>query len=110
MSELSFLDDFLELTKEAMASKKQDKKPFDKVVLKDTQKKETALWHTWNTNERKPEHLKPLMDSIKPILKVEANKWRGVEIPTSTINAEIRKHALNAIKGYNPARGVQLGT
>lgn len=106
----TLLDDFLELTKEAMASKKLIKEPIDKVVLKDTQKKETALWHTWHKNDRKPEHLKPLMDSLKPILKMEANKWRGVEIPPSTINAEIRKHAFNAIKGYNPDRGVQLGT
>jgi DNA-directed RNA polymerase specialized sigma subunit len=107
---LSLLDDFLELTKEAMASKKQEKKPIDRAVLKDTQRKEHVLWHAWNDNGRKPEHLKPIMDSIKPILKTEANKWRGVEIPTSTINAEIRKHALNAIKNYNPDRNVLLGT
>lgn len=108
-SSLFLIDEFLELTKEAMASKKIEKKPVDKVVLKDTQRKEHDLWHKWNTNGRQPEHLKPLMDSIKPILKTEANKWRGVEIPTSTINAEIRKHALNALKSFNPERA-QLGT
>ena len=105
-----FLDEFLELTKEAMASKKPEKKPIDKGVLKDTQKKEHDLWHNWNNNGRKPEHLKPLMDSLKPVLKIEANKWRGVEIPKSTINAEINKHALNALKKYDPDKGVQLGT
>lgn len=103
------LDEFLELTKEAMASKKPGKPPVDKVVLKDTQRKEHDLWHTWNSEGRKPEHLKPLMDSLKPVLKTEANKWRGVEIPSSTINAEIRKHALNAIKSFNPEKA-QLGT
>jgi len=110
MSFGSFLDEFLELTKEAMASKKSDKKPVDKGVLKDTQKKEHALWHTWNEGGRKPEQLKPLMDSLKPILKAESNKWKRVEIPISTINAEINKHALNAIKKYDPDKGVQLGS
>jgi len=105
----TFLELADELTKEAMASKKLEKKPVDKVVLKDTQKKEQDLWHTWNDGGRKPEHLKPLMDSLKPVLKTEANKWRGVEIPKSTIEAEIRKHALNAIKSFNPEKA-QLGT
>lgn len=104
------LDEFSDLIKEAMASKKSDKKPIDKGILKDTQKKEHDLWHTWNNGGRKPEHLKPLMDSLKPVLKTEANKWRGVEIPVSTINAEIRKHALTALKKFNPDKGVQLGT
>lgn len=107
------LDTFLawagELTKEA-ASKKIEKKPIDRGLLKETQKREHELWHAWNNNGRKPEHLKPLMDSLKPVFKSEANKWRGVEIPASTINAEIRKHALNALKKYNPDRGVQLST
>ena len=106
----ALLDDFLELTKNAMASNKIEKKPIDRAVLKDTQKKEHALWHTWNDNGRKPEHLKPLMDSLKPVMKTYANQWRGIEIPASTVNAEIRKHTVNAIKNYNPDRGVQLST
>lgn len=98
------LDEVLGFIKEAMPPKK------DKDQLKATQKKEIDLWHHWNTNDRKPEHLKPLFESYKPLLQREANKFRGVELPTSTINAELRKQFVNAVKTYDPKKGTQLNT
>lgn len=107
------LDEFLEidLVKEALAAKKKKApEPKDKNVLKATQKKEIDLWHHWNTNGRKSEHLKPLYESYKPLLQKETNKWKGVEIPKSAINAEMRKQFVNAVKTYDPARGTQLSS
>lgn len=99
---IDVLDEFLELAKEAMPQKKEQ--------LKAKQKKEIDLWHTWNTQGRKPEQLKPLYESYKPLLQSEANKFRGLELPTSTIHAELRKHFVNAVKTYDPKRGTQLNT
>ncbi len=100
----SLLDEFLEhdLVKEALAKKKAPEKKKDPEALKLTRTKELDLWHTWNNNGRKPEHLKPLLDSFKPVLQKEVNKWKGVEIPKSAINAEMRKQFVNAIKTFNP--------
>ena len=97
------LDDFLELVKEAMPPKKKEE-------LKATQRREIDLWHNWNNNGRKPEHLKPLLESYKPLLQDRANKFRGVELPTSTIHAELRKQFVNAVKTYDPKKGTQLNT
>lgn len=107
---IDLLDAFLEqdVVKEALAKKKQE--PKDKNVLKATQKKEIELWHNWNNNDRKPEHLKPLYESFKPLLQKETNKWKGVEIPKSAINAEMRKQFVNAVKTYDPAKGTQLSS
>ena len=76
--DIDVLDEFLELdlVKEALAKKKQEKPTKDQ--FKATQRKEIDLWHHWNDHGRTPEHLKPLLDSFKPMLQGEANKWKGV--------------------------------
>lgn len=101
--DIELLDEFLELdlVKEALAKKKSTE-PKDKNILKATQRKEIDLWHHWNDNGRKPEHLKPLYDSFKPLLQREANKFRTVEIPKSAVNAEMRKQFVNAVKTFDP--------
>lgn len=113
-SVLSMLDDFLDLdlVKEALAKKKKQPEKPTKDEFKATQRKEIDLWHHWNNNGRKPEHLKPLLDSYKPMLQAETNKWRGVEIPKSAINAEMRKQFVHAVKTFNPdhAKKTQLGS
>lgn len=110
MSNLSVIDEVFDLilSKEAMASKKEK----DKGELKTTQKKEIELWHTWNSGGRKSKDLKPLFESFKPLLQKEANKYRSVEIPKSTIMAEMRKQFVNAVKSFNPthAKQAQLGS
>lgn len=98
--DIGILDSFLKLA----AIKKAPEKKRDIVALKATQKKEIDLWHHWNNNGRKSEHLKPLYESFKPLLQREANKFRTVELPKSTINAEMRKQFVNAIKTYDPKR------
>lgn len=103
MPNVSALDDVLSFIKESAPAKSKDE-------LKSTQKKEHELWQNWNNNGRKPEHLKPLYDSYKPLLQREANKYRSLELPTSTIHAELRKQFANAVKSYDPGRNVQLNT
>jgi DNA-directed RNA polymerase specialized sigma subunit len=96
-----FFDTFV---KEAAPKKSREE-------LRGIQKKELDLWHNWNNNGRKPEHLYPLYKSYKPMLTREANKFiNRVELPTSTIHAEIDKHFVNAVKTFNPGRGTQLST
>ena len=112
-SDITALDDFLDLVlvKEGLAKKVQPPKPEkDKVQFKATQKREIDLWHNWNNNGRKPEHLKPLYESFKPLLQREANKFRTLEIPKSAISAEIRKQFVNAVKSYDPKRATQLNS
>lgn len=105
------IDDFLEFFKEAMPAKKKPAKPDPfkpidlfpkKTELKKTQKKELDLWHHWNDNGRKKEHLTPLINSFKPVLQDKIKNWRGVEIPTSAIQSEFRKQFVHAVKTYDP--------
>jgi DNA-directed RNA polymerase specialized sigma subunit len=105
VSPIDLLDRFLDFyVKEAAPKKSREE-------MKETQKQELELWHRWNTNGRKPEHLQPLYESYKPLLNREAQKFvNKVELPTSTIHAEIDKHFVNAVKSFNPGRGAQLNT
>lgn len=73
--------------------------------LKSTQKKEVALWHTWNDNGRTPDDLKPLFQSLKPVVNKAISTWAGrVTVPTSAIQAEMNKQFVNAIKTYQPGK------
>lgn len=101
---IDLLDEFLDqdLVKEALAKKKKEPEKKDPLQLKTTRTKELELWHNWNNNGRQPEHLKPLLDSFKPVIQKEVNKWKGVEIPKSAIQAEMRKQFVNAVKTFNP--------
>lgn len=113
--DIDLLDRILEatLTKEAFAKKKKTEKPVkNPEEFKATQKKEIEMWHTWNDNGRKPEHLKPIYNSFKNLLQNQANKFRGLELPKTAIDAEIRKHFLNALSTYNPnhEKGTQLNS
>src|SRR5258708_3691297 len=99
---IELLDEFLGFIKEGAPTKGQ---------LRETQKAELDLWHHWNNNGRKPKNLKPLMDSFKPLLEKQSRVWKNkVEIPTSAIDAEFKRHAVDACKTYDPNRGVLLST
>ena len=80
-----------------MASKPKD--------LKGTQKKEIDLWHNWNNNGRKSDDLKPLYQSLKPVVNKAVSNWAGrVPVPTSAIQAEMHKQFVNAIKTFQPGK------
>jgi RNA polymerase sigma factor (sigma-70 family) len=96
----SFLDTFVKIA----APKKSREE------MKETQKKELDLWHHWNNNGRKPEHLDPLFESFKPLMNREAQKFvNKVEIPTTAIHHEISQHFVNAMKSFDPSKA-QLNT
>jgi DNA-directed RNA polymerase specialized sigma subunit len=98
------LDSFLGMVKEALPAKTRDE-------FKAQQKQELDMWHNWNNNGRQPDHLQPLYEAYKPLI---ANKSRvytnRVEMPTSAIEAEFKKHFVHAVKTFNPTRGAQLNT
>lgn len=98
---IDIIDELAGLSKEAMPQKKDE--------LKATQKKELDLWHKWNNNGRKSQDLKPLFESYKPLIQKEVSKYRGLELPTSSIHAEFRKQFVTAVKTYDPKKA-QLNT
>ncbi len=113
------LDEFLSFYKDAAAASKKKKSTTPKAPkapafkpiefpknndLKKTQKKELELWHHWNDNGRKKEHLTPLLNSMKPLIQKHVGAWRGVEIPSSTIHSEFRKQFVQAVKTYDPSK------
>ncbi len=106
---IEVIDEFLDFLKVAMPSSKKTTKTSKKVdpkadKLKVTQKKEIELWHHWNDNGRKKEHLTPLINSFTPLIQQHVNTWRSVEMPTSSIHSEFRKQFVNAVKTYTPGK------
>lgn len=98
---VEILDAIIGLSKEGFASKSGDILP--------RRQKEMEMWRNWNTQGRKPNDLRPLLTSFKPLIEFQARRYKGkVEIPTAAIDAEYQKQFLNAMKTYDPNRGAQL--
>jgi DNA-directed RNA polymerase specialized sigma subunit len=80
--------------------------------LTSRREKELGLWHTWNTNGRKPEDLQPLIQSFRGLINSRANVYtnRLRDIPPAAIKAEFTNHAVTAFETYDPSKGAGLYT
>lgn len=75
--------------------------------------KELELWHTWHHGGRQEEHLQPLLKSLDPLVRSEANRrlpGLGGSIPRAALHNELRNAAQRAVQTYDPAKGTQLTT
>lgn len=75
--------------------------------------KETQLWEKWHTQGRKDDHLVPLLSSLDPFIKSKARAFArqgDMGIPKSSVEAELRRHAIKGIKTFDPTRGTKLTT
>lgn len=90
----------------------KDKAKVREVALEVTKDKELELWKTWKANGEKPEDLRPLLKSLKPLIMSEAYKFKGgkLRLSPASIDAEFYKQALAAIRKYDPDRGAKLGS
>jgi DNA-directed RNA polymerase specialized sigma subunit len=75
------------------------------------QKLEMDMWNTWKQNGEKKKDLKPLLNSLKPVINQQANIYANLrDIPPAAIRAEFTNHAVNALQTYDPNRGAKLAT
>jgi hypothetical protein len=84
-------------------------KPPEKITL-ERKKKEIELWHTWNNNGRKPKDLVPLLKTFDNVIKTKMNVFRRAEVPTSTIESQLKKAAVDAFKTWDHKKGGGLST
>lgn len=89
-----------EMEKESFAFR--PKKPFSQ-----REHDELQMWQTWNSKGRKPNHLRPLVKSLQPLVqhraKIFQNKLR--DIPPAAIEAEFDDRLLDALSTFNPEKG-----
>ena len=98
------LDDFLTLASDLRKEAADE--------LKTKQQREIQLWQQWKDGGMQPQHLKPLMQSFKPLVAHRANIWAGKvrDVPASAIRAEFNNQFVQALQTYDPNRGTALGT
>lgn len=92
-----------------------DQEGIDKVAVDDLrgrQKREYELWQQWKQNGQKKEDFKPLIQSFRPLINSEANKWayRQRDIPPAAIKAEFTNQFVRAMDTYDPNFGAKLNT
>jgi len=79
--------------------------------LRDIQSKELEMWHTWNNNGRTQEHMRPLLNSMRPLIQKHIKQWSSVrDVPPAAIKAEFTNQAVKALENFDPNRGVKLST
>ena len=75
--------------------------------LKDRAQKELEMWERWKDGGRKPDHLRPLVQSLQPLvnnrMRVFHNRIR--DIPPDAIRAEFHDQLLGALDTFDPNKG-----
>lgn len=67
------------------------------------------LWTEWRQSEEDPDKLRPLLGQFRGMIRQSVNRWSGIDMPTSVIQAEHNKQFLRALRTYDPEKG-KLGT
>jgi DNA-directed RNA polymerase specialized sigma subunit len=89
----------------------QQPQPIGVPELKAKQQAEIQMWQTWDQGGRKAKDLRPLVQSMRPLVQERVNVYSGrVPIPPEALEAEFKNHAVKAIKTYDPNRGAKLST
>jgi len=79
--------------------------------LRRKQQFEIQQWKKWKDGGEKPEDLRPLLKSLNPLIQKQVGVYKNrVPIPPAALEAEFKKHALGALRTYDPKRGTQLNT
>jgi DNA-directed RNA polymerase specialized sigma subunit len=92
------------------ANKSQD--ALDNLETLDAKKaREIELWSTWKNNGERPEDLRPLLKSFRPMIRSKVNVYKGKVkmIPDSAIESEFQLRFVDALRSYDPSKG-SLGT
>ena len=116
-----YIDEYVEETKEAAVNINLAKPKYGPAnytppapinPLAERQEKEHELWKQWDANGRKPEDLRPILHSMRPLIQDSVNTWKGRVryIPDEALESEFTGHAVNAVKTYDPSRGAKLST
>ena len=101
-----FIDDAEELVKEG-ASYRQERSAAQYKELRGRRGQELELWHHWDAQGRKPEHLEPILESMRPIIQREATKrlsGLGGSIPRAALEGSLRLATVRALETYDPTR------
>jgi DNA-directed RNA polymerase specialized sigma subunit len=82
-----------------------------KSVTRDRKQKELELWQSWDKGGRQPKDLSPLLNSMRPLIQSQVNKYSGLKgVPKEALESEFKNQAVRAIKTFNPNKGSQLNT
>jgi DNA-directed RNA polymerase specialized sigma subunit len=67
--------------------------------------KELDMWRTWKSEGMQQQHLRPLLTSLRPLIRKQSNQWAiQRDVPPAAIHAEFLNHAVKALETYDPAR------
>ena len=70
------------------------------------------MWQRWQQGGRRPEDLKPLLDSIRPLIHSQANIYAQHlrDVPPAAVRAEFLNQAVKGLETYDPNYGTKIST
>jgi DNA-directed RNA polymerase specialized sigma subunit len=74
---------------------------------------ETKLWEKWHASGKETQHLSPLLKSMQPLIRSEADKRMqglGGSIPRAAIESALTASAVKSFQTFSPERGAALQT
>jgi DNA-directed RNA polymerase specialized sigma subunit len=76
---------------------------------REREKLDLQLWGEWKESDEDPNKLRPLLNQFRGMIRQNAGKWSGIDMPPAVIKAEHNKQFLRAIRTFDPEKG-RLGT
>jgi RNA polymerase primary sigma factor len=81
-------------------------------LLRRRQAFEIQQWEKWRQGGESPDDLRPLLQSMRPLIRKQVNVFKGRvrDIPPVALEAEFNRHAMTAFRTFDPHRGTKLST
>ena len=74
--------------------------------------RELDMWHNWNNNGRKPEHLEPLLQAYEPVFNQKVRQWSAgaAGVDPTFMRGQVERRFIEAVHKFDPDRGFALAT
>ena len=76
---------------------------------KERELQDLQLWDDWKTGGEQHDHLRPLLQQFRGMIRQNTNRWAGIDMPPAVIKAEHNKQFLRALRTFDPEKG-KLGS
>lgn len=66
---------------------------------------EEQLWHSWVGSNKHPDQLRPLLQSLQPLVQQTVNKYRTADVSHPALQAHTENKLVEGLNTYNPTKG-----
>jgi len=67
--------------------------------------REEQLWEEWVNNGKNPNQLRPLLQSLEPLIQQTVTKYRAADVSPQALRVQAENQLIQGLETYNPSKG-----